>query len=157
MAENRFGFQFKNIDIVYKAVAPRPVDFQGGEFSFDINAEASIRTEEQQIFVFVKINVRDAQKPQVLATFTIVNIFQIFNFAEAVTQNEHGLFVIDTELDRYLKSAAISTLRGVIWSELKGSYLHFAVLPVIDVVSLKNVPERHILSENGELLQKEIH
>jgi hypothetical protein len=137
--------------------SPRPVDFQGGEFSFDVNAEASIRTEEQQIFVFVKINVSDAQKPQVLATFTTVNIFQIFNFSEAVTQNEQGLFVIETELDRYLKSAAISTSRGIIWSELKGSYLHFAVLPVIDVVSLVNIPDRHILSERGELLQKEIY
>lgn len=153
MSENKFGFRIVNIDIFRKLVEPKPSDLNELNFTFDIATESGVLKEQELVLSFVKTDIREGNNLQIFATFTIVCIFQILSFADNVTLSKDGLYILNEELEKYLKSVAISTSRGVIWSELRGTYLHNAVMPVIDISTLKKTNEMQFFNEKGEFIK----
>lgn len=153
MDENGFSFKFVGIDIVSKAISPQPPDFEGKYFSFDVTAESAVNKQKNWIIQFIRIIIRDENKSFPLGVFTFACFFEIIDFEKTIISNSEGLYVIPDVLELYLKSAAISTTRGIVWSELKGSYLHFAIMPVIDVRTLVPQKEKAILDRAGQLIR----
>ncbi len=136
-------------------MATRPLNPGSQIYNFEVTTESSLQKDNHNIFIFVKVNLSEEPERAIhLASFIFVCIFEIENYDEVVTLNDNGLYTIDYDLEMYLRSASISTSRGIIWCELKGSYLHNAVMPVIDVRSLQNLTGRQIINEKGEVFQK---
>ena len=67
------------------------------------------------------------------------------NFDDYFTKNEkENKYEVPEELEIVLKSAGISTSRGIIFSELEGTYLQGIILPLVDIASLvkKNIKKK---------------
>ena len=60
---------------------------------------------------------------------------------EVVTIIEEKNFKLTEELKDVLNSISISTTRGVMFSTFKGTYLHNALLPVVDARQMVNEKE----------------
>ncbi|MGN6418451.1 MAG: hypothetical protein ACTHMC_13235 [Pseudobacter sp.] len=150
MATEKFGFRIVNVDIVYKAMAPRPAEINGELYAFEVFAETSVHKDQQLVFTFVKTNIREENGTDVLAAFTVVCVFSIADFEHKVILNKDGLYEIDQSLENALKNFSIGTTRGVLWSELKGSYLHNVLLPVIDISTLSVKTDRQIFDDDGK-------
>lgn len=71
-----------------------------------------------------------------LAFFKTALVFEIFEFDEIFKNVGEDKYDIPVGLEILLKSAGISTTRGIIYSEVRGTYLHGAVLPLIDMATL---------------------
>jgi len=133
------SFRIIAVDLVTKVMLPRPKEnFTGEVFAFDIKTEASVHTQNKHLLQFVTVKIREDGKELILGTFTIVCIFDVPNLDEQIKPDENDKYIIQKDLDLFTRSVAISTMRGVMWSELKSSYLHFAVLPVIDVSTMSH-------------------
>jgi hypothetical protein len=65
-------------------------------------------------------------------------MFDIFNFDGVKIESEDAISLPDDMLD-LLNTVTIGTARGVLYSELRGTYLDHAILPVLDPRAFQRV------------------
>jgi hypothetical protein len=142
-ANSNAAFQLRSIElhqlIVNRPAAgvPMPVNF-----NFDVQIQANVDAAQKVIINSATINVRGDNEQNSLGSITCVCVFSVANFEEVVYTISETQSEIDDVFADTINSITISTARGMMASELRGTYLHFAFLPIIDVKGLKkNVPE----------------
>lgn len=141
MTEKVFNFRIDGIDLVEKQLF-RTVVNEEDHFSFDTQVQTIIDEIKKIVVVFVGVNIKKGAEPQPLcAKFLIAVGFIVDNFEISFDRNEQGQLVIPQDLDLMFKGVAISTMRGVIFSELRGTTIHRAILPVIMLDTLKPIAE----------------
>ena len=69
---------------------------------------------------------------EVLGALSVSCIFDIVNFEDVITVEADGKVNIPQRLIETLNIISISTTRGVMFSTFKGTFLHSAILPIID-------------------------
>ena len=131
--------QFRAIELLSKSLAHRPrVPFTTNEFEFDFKMDTKVQVANKTVFCVLGIGIRELNDPNVLATFNIINIFEVANLEQSLPGiEENNLFQVRPDLDLFLKSHSLATARGIIYSELKGTYLGHAVMPLIEADSLR--------------------
>ncbi len=130
--EQSVSFQIKAIELLDVALTQQqqalPEQFT---FNFNIGLEHKINPENQFLIVIgtVKIIHQDGQTQ--LASLKASCIFQIqdfFNFLDPANNN----ISIPQAILTTLNSVTVSTIRGIMFAQFRGTYLHNAVLPVIN-------------------------
>jgi hypothetical protein len=101
-------------------------------YAFNISIESRGDATNKLVFVIVSVEIKDAEQILLLGSLAVSSIFEIANFKEVIQLNSEGLVIIPESLRNTLNSIAISTTRGVLFSEFRGTFLHGAVLPIID-------------------------
>ena len=101
-------------------------------FNFNISIESKADTPNKLVFVIVHIEIKNDDHSHVLGALSVSCIFEIINFDEIVKIDENGKLDIPQTLIETLNIISISTTRGVMFSTFKGTFLHGAVLPIID-------------------------
>lgn len=100
-------------------------------FQFDVNLEHRWNTKDNIFIVITSISIFSNEKEHKLATFKTNTVFQVEELENYVdTENNKTKIPTDVILD--INELAISTTRGSLFSFLRGTYLHNAVLPIID-------------------------
>jgi len=100
-------------------------------FQFDVNVEHRWNTDDGIFIVVTTISIFSNEKEHLLSNFKTNTIFKIEELANYVdTKNSKNNMPTDVILD--LNELAISTARGSLFSFLKGTYLHNAILPIIN-------------------------
>ena len=145
------GFQISLIDITYKKMLPQPREGFGGTFfSFDLTTEAAAQKDLSLVLIFVKVNIRDENKEQVLASFVVSCGFKVEKFNELVTFDEKNkISIINEKFIAFVKAPAISTIRGVVYCELRGTYLHSAIMPIIDPSKMKSFTDKKVIFDSS--------
>lgn len=124
--------RFKVIELLSKTLSHRPKDaFIGDNFNFDINVEMQVNPQEKLIISVVNVAIRELNKKDVLGSISVGCAFLIENFEQVIAQDDKGVFQIPLEADFIIKTMAISTARGIIFSEFKGTFLYNAILPIV--------------------------
>ena len=99
-------------------------------FQFEVNIEHRWNTDDEIFIVVTSIAIHSNQK-HLLSTFktnTVYKVEELVNYVD--TANSKNNIPTDVILD--LNELAISTTRGALFSFLKGTYLHNAILPIIN-------------------------
>ena len=137
-----FTLRFKDIDILAKMLAPKPIDFDGDYYSFDFNGETRVLAEQKVVVTLFSAVIRDKEKTEQLAHFAIACVYEIPQLEETILKDDKGVYQIPDDLDIITKSTTYSTLRGVIFAELRGTYLANAIMPLMPLDNLrqKKVP-----------------
>ncbi len=100
-------------------------------FQFDINIEHRWNTDDNIFIVVTTISIFSNDKKHLLSKFKTNTVFKVEELAKHVdTANSKNNMPTDVILD--LNELAISTTRGSLFSFLKGTYLHNAILPIIN-------------------------
>lgn len=138
IAENiDVSFAIKGIEIVRSVLNQPP---QSGinieEFIFNIAVEQKIDQTNHLILVFVNTNILTKGVDQPLGSLSTLCIFHVANFDDVI-KKEEGRLVLPDHFVSLLSSISISTSRGVMFTFFRGTYLHKAILPVIDPLNLK--------------------
>lgn len=133
MAQLQFNIKYLGIDILEKKIiTPEKLVDGKATFTFNFLVDYKLREEDKVSLVLTEINIRNDNNID-LASFKIISIFELPDFNTIVTKSDKGKLSIPMELEIILKSAALSTSRGILYSELKGTYLHYTILPLIDI------------------------
>lgn len=106
-------------------------------FNFNIGIESRADVENKIVFVIVNVEVKNDDHSVDLGMLSVSCIFEIGNFEEVI-KIENGKVNIPEKLIETLNIISISTTRGVMFSTFKGTFLHGAVLPIIDPKQIRS-------------------
>lgn len=101
-------------------------------FNFNISIESRAEAANKLIFVIVHVEIKNDDHSVVLGALSVSCIFEIVNFEKVIKIEVDGKVNIPQHLIETLNTISISTTRGVMFSTFKGTFLHGAVLPIID-------------------------
>ena len=125
-------FRLHGIELLSFSLTEPPVSdksIKSFQFNFEQNQKAE--REKKLIVNIVTIKINDTKSKAQLAYVKIACGFEIAAFHEVVKEGSHGEAIIDHALNINLSKIAAATARGVLFSQLKGSYLHRAMLPIL--------------------------
>lgn len=132
MDKPEVGIKFKAIELLKKFMLQRPDKGLDDEvFHFDIKADLKVNPVEKALLIVVDIDVREFNKETVIASISVGYVFEVENFETAIVKKEETVYNVPTDIDFLLKTVAVSTTRGIMFSEFKGTYLYKAILPLI--------------------------
>lgn len=101
-------------------------------FNFNISIESKADAPNKFVFVIVHVEIKNDDHSLILGALSVSCIYEIVNFDEVIKIDENGKLDIPQQLIETLNIISISTTRGVMFSTFKGTFLHGAVLPIID-------------------------
>ena len=97
-------------------------------FHFDLKLQHRINAEKNLVFVITTINILDKDKTTQVGHMETSCIFHVENFNDYIGEDNQARF--PDSFIAEINAMAISTTRGIMFSEFKGTFLHKAVLPV---------------------------
>lgn len=116
---------------------PKPEDIDNTtQFHIDMHVSINPIFERKLAPAFIEIGVRKFGTPEKLAGLSVFMGFRIENFEEAFPL-EDGVHKITEGIGSLLNSISLSTVRGILFSMLKGTYLSKAIIPIVDMRNLK--------------------
>jgi len=131
-------FQIKGIEILDIELKKPQIQLPAAPaFHFNINLLHKINPEKKLVFVIVEVKILNEDKQTLLGNISVSNIFHIVNFDDLKGDKTNNSVSIPKEIIDLFNSIAISTTRGVMFTSFRGTFLHNAVLPVIDPKGFK--------------------
>jgi hypothetical protein len=132
-------FTLQNIEIV-EVNLPRPpqdTTILNEPFTLTINLEQRIDPEGKIIAVIITTIITASRNVDIkLGGMTAACFFNIVDF-DSIATSTKGVYNATPELVLALNSISISTTRGLMFSEFKGTHLHKAILPIFDLSQLQ--------------------
>lgn len=130
-------FKIVTIEII-EAILNKPIlpILEGANFQFDISLEQRIDQVKGLVIVICTINILNDARDQQLSRIISSCIFAVNNL-DSYTNKKSKTVDLPEEFRVNLNSISISTTRGIMFTYLKGTYLHHAILPIVNPSSFK--------------------
>lgn len=143
VAPANVGFQLKAIEILEFSLYSQSQPITD-IFTYHTNLSLEHRISEQNsiILVLPTAELIHEDKKTILAKIRVSFIYE-FNSFEGFLTAKSGVYNFPQEIMVALNSISISTLRGIMFSLFRGTFLHKAILPVVDPKSfiLEEIPK----------------
>lgn len=125
-------FQIVNIEVLETKMdsSELPHNFVP-DFRFEIQLENKGELEDEVLFVIVRVEVLNADLSLRLGKMVVSCAFEVPGLL-ALYDEKAALLNLPEALQVSLNSVAISTTRGILFAQFKGTFLHRAFLPVVD-------------------------
>lgn len=137
MENSQIKFRLKEIQIISKKVAQPPIHIiiNGiqNEMLFDMKSDFKVDAEKKIVAVITYTGIRELQSEEYLADFSFAYLFEVIDFDKYIKLTSENVFHIPEQLVPTMKQVAISTSRGIIFSEVRGTYLHNVMMPIINI------------------------
>lgn len=148
MDNPKIGLRFIGIHTVSKDMFEMPSDFPNSathQFNFEIKAETKVQAEKSIVMSVVHVTISETNKPLKLAKVVTACLFEIEDFVNVIKKNDNDLYHIPDQLEALIRPVAISTVRGIIYSEFRGTYLNNAIMPIVFMDTFKvNKPTEEV-------------
>jgi len=132
---DKYKLQIKNVEIL-DLLIEHPIKPIESIYNYDINIQHKANTKDQILAAILTVHVFSEDKKNRLGKITTSCIFEIKDLQNIIkVPNEKVDFPKD--LIEIINSLTISTTRGVMFSQFKGTFLHNAILPLIDPSAFK--------------------
>ncbi|MES2062586.1 MAG: hypothetical protein V4456_11740 [Bacteroidota bacterium] len=131
LTQQQYSFALKRIQLLEKNLAI--VAKRENDDSFDFEIAMNIKVDEGKHLSIHMFAIKVKSKPdnRILASLSIVCVFEIFNFENVFIPNATNTGLPQGLLN-LLNTVVIGTMRGVMFSEFRGTALDNAILPVLD-------------------------
>jgi hypothetical protein len=128
-------FQIKGIELVDLKLnqLKQPLAAQT-TFHFNINLEQLINPEIKLVIVVATVVIFHEDNTTILGLLKASCIFEVANFDEFKIESTGQISFPDSAIITF-NSITISTVRGLMFSQFKGTHLHNAILPIFDPTS----------------------
>lgn len=134
--EKIYAYSLQGIDVVEKQLFR--ISANDSElYTFRVRTQSAVDAEKKLVIVGVEVIIRKVNGENILARFLVAFGFLVPEFDTAIKLNDAKLYVVPNNLEQVLKSISISTMRGIVFSELRGTALHGAIMPVVPLDSLQ--------------------
>ena len=132
------GFQLRSIELLKGNLElPPQTNLKLESFAFNITLEDRPNPVNKLLFVVVSVDIMSENQDRLFGSIAVSCIYEIKDFDDVVKVNADGRVGMPKEFADMVHSLSISTTRGVMFSTFKGTFLHNAVLPIIDPRSLE--------------------
>jgi hypothetical protein len=132
-SEPKSEYYLKGIELLKGSInIPAIPNFPLVNFKFNINVESKLDPGQNFVFFIINIDVLSEDQQLTLGSVSVSCIYYIVNFEEVIKVNEESRYKIPPKLVEALASTSFSTTRGIMFSTFKGTFLHNAILPLMD-------------------------
>lgn len=135
--ENNFAFSLKGIEIVNSIIQAPTEPRHLTTFGFDIQFKVTPNTKENLVIIFVDLKVKDQEQNDQLGQFSALFHFGVDDLEKIVTTKALHQVEVPQPLLSTLVGISASTLRGLMFGAFRGTFLHNAILPLVDIGSLQ--------------------
>lgn len=137
-SETKTEYSLKEIEILKSSInTPEATNLPVANYQFAVSLETKIDPSAKLIFVVVNIDITSEESKLILASTSVSCIYQIVNFEEVIKQNAENKYEIPPKLLEKIGDISFSTTRGIMFATFKGTFLHNAILPLIDLQKFK--------------------
>lgn len=105
-------------------------------FQFDVNIEHKLKIDDNLLLVVTSINIYVDDRETTFGQFKSSCIFSIEKLSTFLDQKT-GQLNLPVNFIIMLNSVSISTTRGLMFSQFRGTFLHNAILPIVDPSEFK--------------------
>lgn len=125
-------FRMDGIEVINFSLNP-PIAMEESKetFEFSIELEQKTNADKKLIIVFTSIDIKDSESKNALANLRVACGFEITAFDLVIKRNKDGQYAIPHEISIIVNRVAIATTRGILFSQLRGSYLQKSILPLL--------------------------
>ena len=132
MEQVNVNFQLKGIELLeIKLINPQIPLKQERIYNFNINIEQRISKEEKLVVVITSIEAVHEEDKQCHASIKTSCVFSLENMQDFVEAGS-GQINLPQQFVVTLNSIAISTTRGVMFSNFSGTFMHSVFLPIVN-------------------------
>lgn len=125
----KVGFQIQAIELVESSFKFSEKRGDNDVYRYNINLEHLFNGEKDVMIVKTDINILDDNSTETVGNIKTHVAFTIENLAKYFKDNKPNLPEVFVST---LNSISISTTRGMMFSAFRGTFLHNAILPLID-------------------------
>lgn len=137
MDKKNINFQLKGIELVsFTLNQPQTPLNPERVYNFEISIEQRINPDEKLVNVFVSIDLIYEADKQCHASIKTSCLFLVENMPEFASPTSN-LVELPEQFIVTLNSISLSTTRGIMFSQFKGTYMHPAILPIVNPASFK--------------------
>ncbi len=131
--QSPMGIRLRGIELLDGSLM-RPDDTKEDltAFQFNLNLVHDIDREKKLVFVIVHVDMTSVKLDRRVGSLSVSHIYELEKFDQAVTILDDNNFKLPEDLTDVLNSISISTTRGVMFSTFKGTFLHHALLPIVN-------------------------
>lgn len=126
-------FHLHGIELLSFSLAPEPSE--NGEkqvgYVFNVQQEQKTNPDKQLVIVFTTVTVQQSGSSIPLASAMVACGFGVASFAGTLTRQANGEYQIASGIGQAVSRAATGITRGILYSQLRGSYLQDCVLPLL--------------------------
>jgi hypothetical protein len=130
--EISINFQLKGIELLEACLNhPKHAITDLKVFHFDIKLEHKLSVDNKIIAVLIYVDLFNEQRDIKLGSITSSCIFEITNMPDFIDTKSNNINLPEDFLTT-INSITISTARGIMFNQFKGTFLHNAFLPIVD-------------------------
>lgn len=131
------SFLLKSIEVIEVGLTPaNPPVPQTNTYQYNINSEHRIFEDKKMLHNIVSVGIYGEDKSFQLGHLKIAYSFEIDNFEDFLKETQANIKIPDEMLSLF-NAITISTTRGIMFAQFRGTFLHNAILPIIDPASFK--------------------
>jgi len=126
-----YAFELKRVTLLEKNLN---ISNQGGkqdEFAFDVSLQIGNNPESKECLHIMRVEITSKKTAKLVGSIQLLCAFLIPNFEEYISDSDKNQS-LPKDLLYLLNSVIIGTMRGVMFSEFRGTVLNNAYLPVLD-------------------------
>ena len=125
-------FLFKDIQIASKQMfAPSALHAASAKYVFNNKVETKVLAEDKIVLIFVHVIISEPSSMSEAAKLTMICVFELPEYEQHILLQEDGSYFVPPHLDELLRTVSVSTARGILYSELRGTYLNSQIMPVV--------------------------
>ena len=135
--ENKFEFSIKGIEIVNSMIKAPPEGGTALTFNFDMQFRTIPNMQENVLTVFADVVIKDLEKEVQVGQYSAVFHYSVLDLGKLLVKTDGKFLDVPDPLAKTLLGISVSTLRGLMFGAFKGTFLHNAILPVIDIMAVQ--------------------
>ncbi|MBB1284586.1 hypothetical protein HRH25_09400 [Flavisolibacter sp. BT320] len=129
------SFTIDFIELVNKSLTlPINKDGKVPEYRFDVDLDIRSNEKEKKSLHTLHVAIKSKEDESLLGNVSVACAFNILNYEDLIDSEVPNSNIPKEYLD-ILSTITIGTARGIIFSEFRGTFLHDATLPILDVKS----------------------
>ncbi|MCD4736069.1 MAG: hypothetical protein K8R53_08505 [Bacteroidales bacterium] len=131
-------FQIRSLEL-HDAVMtfPGQVIQSNKSFHYNVHLQHRIKEDDKLIFVDTSVEILHQDKQTKLGFIKATCLYYLETLMDYKSPSNPKVFDLPQEFISNLNSISISNTRGIMFAQFKGTFLHAAILPIIDPKGLK--------------------
>ncbi|HXR82025.1 MAG TPA: hypothetical protein VN763_13955 [Saprospiraceae bacterium] len=130
---NAFGIKLRGIELLnVSLIRLEHTSKNLSTFLYNVRIVQDIERNKKLVFIIVHVDIHSTEEKKDVGSLSVSHIYELANFEEVVTILDEHNFKMSESLNDILNSISISTTRGVMFSTYKGTFLHNALLPIVN-------------------------
>jgi len=130
---NAFGIKLRGIELLNVSLIRLEHSSKNlSTFLYNVRIVQDIDKNKKLVFIIVHVDIHSVEEKKDVGSISVSHIYELANFEEDVTILDEHNFKMSESLNDILNSISISTTRGVMFSTYKGTFLHNALLPIVN-------------------------